>query len=433
MSSLVILVLYRMGDPRGWRAAVRDLEFMLPDAAPEHEYVVHPAEVPLPDYVHDIPFDGIVMGPTFLCARHTPRLLESARRTLAFIAESDACKIALPQDDYSGCAVLESWMLAWGVDTLYTVCPSHWAVLYPGMAAAGRVKLGYTAYISEKWIARWREPKPLTARSIDVSYRARRLPPSFGRVGHLKGEIGARFERAAAGSGLTMDISVDEARVIPGAAWHDFLEESKFCLTAPSGSSVIDPEGRIQSRVKGYLALHPAADFDTVERHCFPGEDGRYVFTPISPRNMEAALAGTVQIATPGTYGGFFESGRDYLPLAADCSNIADVLAAMRDVDKVSAIAANCRAAMLGAPDLRLEARARMLVQQIAEHASARHAGRGPTDATRRLLARYRAESAALVDRHWRHGRVSARLRSVMVDLGARRVARIASYLCARD
>src|SRR5687767_10141606 len=71
-SRLAILVLHRLGDPQAWRAAVRDLEYLLPDHLPSHDYVVHDAEQPLPAFVKQTRFHAIVLGPTFLCARYAP-------------------------------------------------------------------------------------------------------------------------------------------------------------------------------------------------------------------------------------------------------------------------------------------------------------------------------------------------------------------------
>src|SRR3954470_12516499 len=183
-----------MGDPRSWRSAVRDLEFMLPASAPGHDYVVHAAEMPLPAYVKDLPFDAIVLGPTFLCSRYDPRLFEQVSEDYAFIGDSTAFKIALPQDDYDCHAILDRWMVAWRIDAVTSACPVEtWPVLYPSYSSTGTIRAGYTGYVSDQWIDAWRTPRPFASRSIDVSYRARKLPPNFGRIGHLKGVIGERF------------------------------------------------------------------------------------------------------------------------------------------------------------------------------------------------------------------------------------------------
>ena len=113
---LNILVLHRLGDPRAWRTSVRDLEFLLPDHAPAHRYIVHAADQRLPQYITDLRFDGIVLGPTFLCARYARHTFGEVLRDYDFIKHSDAFKIAMPQDDYDGHAVLDRWMVDWRVD-----------------------------------------------------------------------------------------------------------------------------------------------------------------------------------------------------------------------------------------------------------------------------------------------------------------------------
>ena len=43
-------------------------------------------------------------------------------------------------------------MCDWGVHYIYTVCPDNWHLLYPSSIANAEIKLGYTGYISDKWI-----------------------------------------------------------------------------------------------------------------------------------------------------------------------------------------------------------------------------------------------------------------------------------------
>ena len=167
-----ILVLHQMGRPSGYRKAVVELETCLPTYAPQHDYVVHDAALPLPDYVREIDFHGVVLGPTFLCNRYHPEALERVQRDYGFIRDLPAFKIALPQDDYDCSAVLDGWMTDWKVDLLHTVCPAHWDVLYPAFSRAGRIELGYTGYIGEDLLRR-AEQVSTGPRPIDVGYRAR--------------------------------------------------------------------------------------------------------------------------------------------------------------------------------------------------------------------------------------------------------------------
>ena len=119
--------------------------------------------------------------------------------------------------------------------------------------------------------------------------------------------------------------------MIPGDKWHNFLEDSKFCLATPSGSSLLDPIGEYRKKVYKYKLKNPFATFEEVENACFFSKDGKYEFTAISPRNIEAALAQTVQIATPGNYSNIMNPVEHYIPLNEDCSNIEEVVRMMND------------------------------------------------------------------------------------------------------
>jgi hypothetical protein len=424
---LAILILHRMGDPRSWRTAVRDLELMLPTCAPQHEYIVHAAEMPLPDYIKDFRFDGIVLGPTFLCSRFEPRLFEQVRREYAFIRDSDAFTIALPQDDYDCHAILDRWLIDWRVNSVTSVFgPETWPVLYPLNSASGHLRGGYTGYVSDAWIDDWHNPRPFESRTIDVSYRARKLPPNFGRVGDLKGVIGERFAAQPAVAGLRLDLSTDPNDVIAGAEWHAFLENSRFCLTTGSGSSLLDPEGQIRACVERHLVRHPEASFEEIEAHCFSGEDGKHVLTALAPRHIEAALACTVQIGTPADYSGILEPGTHYIRLEPDCSNAAEVVATMGDRRRVAAIASACKSAILDRPDLRATTCASQLIQLIAEGAPVSDP-RASADETRRLASRYRADADAWGASFWKRQRAKTKLRAAAVALGARRIKRFFS------
>lgn len=45
----------------------------------------------------------------------------------------------MPQDDYDYAEVLDSWMVDWKIDRVYTVIPDHWNVLYPKYIFSGDI------------------------------------------------------------------------------------------------------------------------------------------------------------------------------------------------------------------------------------------------------------------------------------------------------
>lgn len=361
-----ILILHRMGNPRTWRHAVEELQLCLPKYAPQHNYLVHNALLPLPEFVKDLEFDGIVLGSTFLISRRYPNTYERVFREYDFIRDVDAFKIALPQDDYDCSALLDRWVVDWKIDKVYTVCPDHWEVLYPGLLrSGGDIVLGFTGYISRPLIRRSRGSKPHEQRPIDVCYRSKRQPLCFGRLGLAKSQIGSRFLDAFRDECLVTDISVDPKDTIPGQEWLDFIESSRFTLGANSGSSLLDPEGQIRQRVNEYLSENPQATFEEVEAACFPGQDGQHVFTAISPRVLEAGMLKTGQILAPGPYNGLLEPWVHYIPLPEDCSNKYEVAGAIKDPSLLKQITDACKERLMESPELMMETFASNIVHDV--------------------------------------------------------------------
>lgn len=417
------LVLHRMGNPRYRREAVRSLEYMIPESRPDLNCIVHDTDLPFPDYMKDIDYHLIVLGPTFLCNRYDSVKLKKAKSAYSFINESQACKVALPQDDYDCSAVLDEWMFDWDLDCIYTVCPEHWEVLYPKSIKKTEIRLGYTGYISDKWIDAWKSPKHSAYRTVDVSYRASKLGANFGRIGQLKWEIADRFKNAVKDHyTLKTDISIKNKDLIPGSEWHDFLENSRFCLATPSGSSLLDPVGHIRNCVNRYSAIKPSASFDEFESRCFKGEDGKYSFVAISPRNVEAALAETVQIATPSHYSGLMSPAEHYLSLDEDCGNIQDVLQMMKDESLILNIKKQCKDAFLSEPRLRQK----NIVNEIIEYAKSQVSKKNLVvrnqDAVNQLFNKYQSEINEIEATFWKRKYFEQKIKSTAVYFGARRV-----------
>ncbi len=396
-----ILLLHNMGHPQYWRQAVAELELGLPRYAPEHNYLVHNALLPLPAWVKDLQFDGIVLGPTFLWNRYYPQKHERNLQVYEFIKYSDAFKIALPQDDYTCSAILDRWVTDWRIDKVYTVCPQHWELLYPNyLHAGGNVALGYTGDISPGLIERTRSSKPHATRTVDVCYRASKLAPNFGRLGALKSEIAPRFIQTFQDQGWAMDISVAGKDLIPGAQWLDFIENARFTLGTNSGSSVFDPEGEIQRCVQRYRLHNPSATFEETAAACFPGQDGRYEFTAISPRVFEAGLLKTGQILIPGAYSNLLKPWQHYVPLAEDLSNKAEVAQAVNDPELLDNITSACKELLLASPEIMLDQHIHNLLGDIQNGAQSRHIY---SDRTRfdQALTRYNRQMQIMAPLQW--------------------------------
>jgi hypothetical protein len=400
MDRLNILVLHSLGDPETSPHFLRNHIFSLKVYFPDHNYVFHDTALPLPVYVRDTVFDAILLDVTFLCMRWAPaELFLSLKKSYDFVQHSDAVKIAFPQDEYDCNELLDDWMCDWGVDVVFSVMSSDWNILYPQYHKIGNIQLGYTGYVDESLIGM--ERKPFETRSVDIGYRARKLPPYFGRIGETKWTIGRDVACQCRNGDLKVDIVLGEHGTLFGGAWLDFINNCKFTLGTNSGSSLLDPRGDIQRQVKAYLAKHPGASFEEVEEHCFKGLDGQHSFTAISPRVLEAALLDSCQILVEGSYSGTIQPWEHYIPIRNDASNFTDVLQAMQERDLVLRLIKDCRNAILDTEDLRYKHRAQKIIDLIADLATRKRVV-SSCDAVRKISLRYQSEMAKKYAEHWR-------------------------------
>ena len=220
-------------------------------------------------------------------------------------------------------------------------------------------------------------------RARDIAYRARHLPPYFGRYGALKGEIGDRLQRLNGAFGLEIDASTDPGDVFLGDDWNRFLASSRATVAMEGGSSLHDPFGRIRDAVTAYCAEHPEASFEEVEAACFPGLDGQ-VYSAISPRMFEAALVGCVQALLPGEYLGVLTPGEHYQPVGADLAEAEQLAALLHDSARATRMAEACWAALAHDARFRQSSRVTGVMSEIGELVVL---GRGPSTPAPRFAA----------------------------------------------
>ncbi len=347
-----VLTIHNMGNPLKRREGVISIESLFKDYSKEIKCLNHDAQIDLPEYIRAIKFNLIILGPTFLYSRFNPKLFNKLKKKYDFIANLDTCKIALPQDEYTYSDVLDEWMCDWKISRIYSVLPKFKKLLYPNYIKQGEIREGFTIYINEKLKNKFKERK-INSREIDISYRASALPESYGSIGQLKKDIGLSTAKTLNRiCSLKADISVDKKNIISGLKWYRFLENSKACIVTPSGSSIHDPKGSIRIAVEKYKLKYPKSKFKDVERNCFPKLDKKFIMTAISPRNIEAGLAGTVQICVDCEFSEILEANKDYIPLKEDLSNIKEVIDIINDEEKMQKISNNCKNSLLNSKKL---------------------------------------------------------------------------------
>lgn len=424
MDKLNILVLHRLGSPNSAPNFLPHHVFSLKANFPDHHYIYHDVSLPIPDYVKDAVFDAIILDVTFLCARWSPKeLFLRLKDEYAFVKDSDAVKIAFPQDEYDCNELLDDWMCEWKVDVVFSVISSNWEILYPKYHKYGTIKLGYTGYVDESLLKI--EPQPFESRHIDIGYRARKLPPYFGRIGETKWLIGERIARLAGEKGLAVDIVLGDQGTLVGKSWLNFINNCKFTLGANSGSSLIDPKGDIQHSVRAYLRSAPNASFEEVETHCFPELDGKYQFTAISPRVLEAALLNSCQVLVDGDYSGIIKPWEHYIPIRDDASNFEEVISAMREKGLVQKMIQNCRTAILDVKELRYQDKANKVIGLIQDLVTEKHIVSSTEDAVR-IAKQYEDEMDKKYKAMWRKQDLRYKIVRLVDDYpAAARVARM--------
>lgn len=387
-----------------------------------HEVLVHDAKTALPIAARKISWDGIVLGPTFLCARYSPKAMKQVARRFAWIAESKAVKIALPQDDYDCSALLDRWMVNWQIDICYSILPKYQTLLYPEFSKTGELVPSFTGFVDDDWVRPLSRLRSINSRHWDVVYRATRLPANFGSLGALKSEIAGRFIQALSDRSMELRVDIKTGQeTIAGESWHDFLENSRFTLATPSGSSLLDPEGDFRRCVAG---LSGDFNFDHIATRCFPGQDRRYMFECIAPRHLEASLLGTVQLAVPGDYSGILDPSVHYIPLEQDLSNLDQVLGFMSEEKVVTRVQAAAYERVTSVESLQLRSFANGLLRIVQERSpNRRQASLSPKGRT--LSMREVERKVAVKSRiYWARKRSRDKIRYVLNMVGLLQILR---------
>ncbi len=292
----------------------------------------------VPSWVRSYPYDVVVLHYSLLCMRWE-ELFERWRSSLDWIRESDAVRIAMPQDEYVCAATLDEWLGDLDVQCVFSVLNErHWPVLYPRESQRTRMERTYTGFVDDRAAAVERLPPPHAEREVDIVYRARNLPYHIGHHGQLKHEIAQIVETAAREAGLRTDISTDIRDTKYGDAWFEFLASGRCVIGTESGSSALDPVGAIRRFEAEWRLSHPEATFEDFSALQEPGWDD-YDFTAISPRLFEAAQTKTAQLLVEGEYDGILEPEKHYFPLREDFSNLTEALERIRAPRETEAMA----------------------------------------------------------------------------------------------
>ena len=327
-----VLVVYALTQ---WplRRALRDHLYSFRRHSAGRVFYVNAAVTPLSKHLLDLPWDLIVYHTAFLSSRWDPTVFANnveRVRPLKGLAPT----VALPQDEYYRADDLSDFIQEFEIDVVLSVAPeSELGRIYPAIDR-DRTQFGQvlTGYLSDRTLKKvGRTVRRQSNRPIDIGYRAWTSAPWLGRHGMLKRNLAPAFTEAGARHGLVTDCSTRPEDTLYGDAWFEFLAACRYTVGVEGGASIADRDGSVRECTETYLAAHPNAQFDEVERECFPGRDGELEYFAISPRHLEACATRTGQILVSGRYGGILVPGRHYIELRSDLSNLDQVLTASTD------------------------------------------------------------------------------------------------------
>lgn len=254
------------------------------------------------------------------------------------LAEYQGLKILFIQDEFRWVDRTAAMAEKLGIAVIFTVVNKdvvHKIYRHPYFNNV-RFEQTLTGFVPEHLLGR--EVPSFKDRSLDIIYRARKLPGWCGSFARQKWQIGTLVEKEAKKFGLKTDIATSEESRIYGEAWIDFVASAKATLGTGSGSSFIDFTGEVIPAVDKFETEFPDSEFEEVKERFLEGRDGDIVIDVISPRVFEAAALRTLLIMYPGSYSGAVQPGRHYVELNTDHSNMAEVVAILQDPKRAGEI-----------------------------------------------------------------------------------------------
>jgi hypothetical protein len=256
------------------------------------------------------------------------------------LARQHTYKVAIFQDEVYYFTERLRFLDRYGVDCLYTRHkPKHWQDVYGEARGLKKLVFYLAGYVAAELVeTAERLRRPLEARPIDVGYRGRRLPFYLGRGAIEKSAIADGFLARAVAEGFSLDIKVDERHRLYGEAWHRFLADCKAVLGVEGGVSIIDPTDTFRKEYERLIGAQPDLTFEQFAQRMgerFTGLEDRIDYRAFTPRHFEAAAFRNAQVLFEGRYDGMLRPGVHYLALRKDFSNLQEVLAQLRNFDRL--------------------------------------------------------------------------------------------------
>jgi len=251
-------------------------------------------------------------------------------------------KIVFIQDDYRWINSTVTNCLYMKIDNIFGLADQSIVhKIYPKiLTSTCKVETVLTGYVND---AMYDIILPsYSERTVDVSYRARKVPFWLGEHTLQKWQIAEKFLQDPNTSQLNCNISTKEEDRLYGDKWLHLLQTSKAVLGTESGVDFCDFTGDIQNKTEAYMQKKPNASFLDVKRDIldyYP--DQNIMMNVLSPRIFESIACKTLLILYPGHYNGVITPWKHYVPLEPDHSNIEEVIKILRSPERAEEIISN--------------------------------------------------------------------------------------------
>jgi hypothetical protein len=228
-------------------------------------------------------------------------------------------KVAFVQDEQRALLDRIHFFNLIGLDHLFSSSlEENLQILYPATDCLFKTSSIMTSYVTPD--RNMKKINIMNNRKWDLVYRGRKLPEWFGAIAVNKKEFGTNLITKLNSGKIKYNISSSESLRIYGKYWYHFLYLAKSGLLTPSGSHMIDMDGR-------YL-----------EKWVKPEMPKLYIRDPldldnqvISPKLFEYAEWGALIISDNVITIDGFIAGQDYFLIDKDYSNLTSLVDILED------------------------------------------------------------------------------------------------------
>ena len=340
-----ILVIYHITEFK-IRNTIKDHLFSFRNFSNEHCFYVNVA-YGVPKKILKIDFDLVIYHYTFTTLKTLgkKRFLKFLNK-ISILKNIGGFKIALPQDEYHFVEEISIFYKNFNVDMIFSVFTKRNLIDFEKLFPYEKTGIKFyesvlTGYASEA-------PKTIDLttfsiknKTIDLGYRARKLPYVYGNTGFNKWKISEAFLKYSNYKNLKLDISNQRKDELLGSNWTIFLKKCRCVLGTEGGVSVYDEIGDIEKKINAHLIINPKAKFHEIEKKFLLDDEAIMNYSMITPRVFEAVEAGACLVLLNGEYNGILKADYHYISVNKNFDNIDTVIEKIRDIDYCKKIAQN--------------------------------------------------------------------------------------------